>query len=458
MCEKSSNANVKSAGKPYWHSARYLTWFTADTAVASGAALRAVASALLVYALCGSLSVAGAFTAAMQIYGLALSAFGGTVVDRHSRRLMIGVNLGVQSAYGLFVVATLLAGRLTFVMYALAMVIMTTVSSLFGQATDAMMRSIVDDRDFAKAKTVNQGRDSTVEIVGGPLGGALYGIAPWVPYLVAGVICLLGAGCAFRLPSREQRSEDARVGAQGAEDADASASDTAESADDANGSGNGDADNGKAAGRGAFFDDFREGWRFFFSCRTVPAMTLLFMLFNLAGVGLQYGVQLHLVGAHTDSTLIGLVNAFAAVAGLVGALLANRLVGRLATGRILMLVLAVSIIGFAPLIASSAYPLLVAALCAAGLFTPLAEASALGFIFARTPDRMQGRMYTCVGVPCSVLAALSPALDGWIIDRLGFTALAIIYETILLLCLAMVLLLPALRGIPKPDHWSEAVL
>lgn len=45
---------MSETAKSFWHSAGYIPWFTADTASAVGAALRALAISLLGYAVSGS--------------------------------------------------------------------------------------------------------------------------------------------------------------------------------------------------------------------------------------------------------------------------------------------------------------------------------------------------------------------------------------------------------------------
>ncbi|NLW57179.1 MAG: MFS transporter, partial [Bifidobacterium pseudolongum subsp. globosum] len=47
-----------------------------------------------------------------------------------------------------------------------------------------MLRSIIGVRDYSKALSLNRGRDATISIAGNPVGGFLYGVAPWLPFLV----------------------------------------------------------------------------------------------------------------------------------------------------------------------------------------------------------------------------------------------------------------------------------
>lgn len=104
--------------------------------------------------------------------------------------------------------------------YPLLLVIATlgsAVSGFLGSATDAMLRSIIGVRDYSKALSLNRGRDATISIAGNPVGGFLYGVAPWLPFLVTVMIAaavlnygvsgiaatmLVGAFAAARLSDR----------------------------------------------------------------------------------------------------------------------------------------------------------------------------------------------------------------------------------------------------------------
>ena len=82
---------MSETAKSFWHSAGYIPWFTADTASAVGAALRALAISLLGYAVSGSTIAAGWLGTSSMIAQQVASVFGGTFVDRHDRKRRIVV-------------------------------------------------------------------------------------------------------------------------------------------------------------------------------------------------------------------------------------------------------------------------------------------------------------------------------------------------------------------------------
>ena len=83
---------MSETAKSFWHSAGYIPWFTADTASAVGAALRALAISLLGYAVSGSTVAAGWLGTSSMIAQQVASVFGGTFVDRHDRKRLIVAN------------------------------------------------------------------------------------------------------------------------------------------------------------------------------------------------------------------------------------------------------------------------------------------------------------------------------------------------------------------------------
>lgn len=166
------------ARRSFWQSHNYAAWFTADTASAAGSSLRALAVSLTGYAVSGSTVAAGWLGTAALIAQQVAGVFGGTFVDRHERRRLIIANaIAGICAWG--AVAALLAMHM--LTYPALLVIATAgsaVSGFLGSATDAMLRSIIDVRDYPKALSLNRGRDATINIAGSPIGGFLYGVRP----------------------------------------------------------------------------------------------------------------------------------------------------------------------------------------------------------------------------------------------------------------------------------------
>ena len=219
-----------------WDIPGYVPWFTADSATAIGVALRYLAVSLIGYKLTGSTTAAGWLGSLAAIAQQAAAVFGGTFADRHDRKTLIIVNATAGVICWGSVAALLMAGKLVFPVLLAIAVFESAVNGFLGPASDAMLKSIVDIRSYPKARSLNEGRDATINMAGIPVGGLLYGIAPWLPFLSAAVMYLLAGVAATRI----------RVGGNPRNGSD---------------SGNGDSDDdGGKAGGASFFRDFAEGW------------------------------------------------------------------------------------------------------------------------------------------------------------------------------------------------------
>ena len=171
--------------KSFWQSTGYIPWFTADTASAAGLALHTLAISLLGYAVSGSTVAAGWLGTLSMIAQQVASVFGGTFVDRHDRKRLIVANAVVGVLAWGTVAVLLLCNALSFPVLLLIAVFASGVNGFLGSATDAMLRSIIDIRCYPKARSLNEGRDATITMAGSPIGGFLYSVAPWLPFLVS---------------------------------------------------------------------------------------------------------------------------------------------------------------------------------------------------------------------------------------------------------------------------------
>ena len=187
-----------------WRTRGYPTWFTADTATAVGVALRTLAITLLGYHISGSTVTAGWIGSASMVAQQVCSVFGGTFVDRHSRRTLIIVNA----------LAGVLCWGTVFVLLGLnlmsvpTLLVISTASSaingFLGSATDAALKEIIAITDYPKARSLNEGRDAMVNMSGSPISGFLYGIYPWLPFLLSALAYAIAGVAATRLPNTKR--------------------------------------------------------------------------------------------------------------------------------------------------------------------------------------------------------------------------------------------------------------
>lgn len=193
-----------SGTKQLWHSSGYPAWFTSDTATAVGAVLRTLTISLIGYSVSGSTVAAGWLGSLSIIAQQGAGIFGGTYVDRHDRRTLIIVNAVVGFLSWGSVALLLMLGSLPFPLLLAIAVISSGINGFLGSAADAMLKSIIDIREYPKARSLNEGRDAAINMSGSPAGGFLYSVHPWFPFLTAALMYAVAGVAATRIPKQKK--------------------------------------------------------------------------------------------------------------------------------------------------------------------------------------------------------------------------------------------------------------
>ena len=181
----------------FWKNPEYLSWFTADTASAVGLSIKTLSLSLLGYSVSGSLVSAGWLGTLSLVAQQGLSIFGGTYIDRHDRKRLIAFNaLAGFVLWGTIAILGLV-NHLSFMVLIVLSVTASAINGFLGGATDAMLRSIIGVRNYPKARSINEGRDSTVNMTGSPLSGFLYSLHPMLPFFTASFMYAIAGIAAF---------------------------------------------------------------------------------------------------------------------------------------------------------------------------------------------------------------------------------------------------------------------
>ncbi|MDX6372588.1 MAG: hypothetical protein QOD98_1576, partial [Nocardioidaceae bacterium] len=138
---------------------------------------------LVTYAITGSALLAG-LAGGFELLGTALALLpGGLLADRvHRGRLMRAASgIGVLLYTSLVVAGAL--GQIT-VPHLFAVALLSgACAGLFAPAEMSAVRSVVPRDQLSTALSQQQARQHVASLLGGPLGGALYGVTRWVPFL-----------------------------------------------------------------------------------------------------------------------------------------------------------------------------------------------------------------------------------------------------------------------------------
>lgn len=374
---------------------------------------------LLAYSLTGSALVASA-AEAVFLLGLAGALLpAGVWADRTDRRRV----MRIASGSGVLLYASLavagVAGALT-VPHLLVVALLTGVAAgVFGPAEMSAVRAVVPKEDLPTALSQNQARQHVAGLVGGPLGGLLYGVARWLPFAADAVSFAVSWLMLGRI--RTDLSAPPRTG---------------------------------PARRPR--EDLVEGMRFIWSRPFFRVLLTWAALVNLAVNALFFVAILRLIQAGFDPVQIGLVETVAGVAGILGAIAAPWIIDRCATGWLTIL----CGWAFVPLLVPMALwnqPAVVAAAVGVGLLlNPAGNAGIGAYRVAVTPDALQGRVQSTMQFVSMSTMPLAPLLAGLLLSGLGggraVAALGVLT--------ALVALIPTLsrsvREVPRPRDWQAA--
>ena len=437
-----------------WGNPTYRQWFTADTASTIGAAMRGFAISLIAFSLTQSVVLAGWLATFSQIATHVSDVFGGTVVDRHNRKGLIIANavFGTLLWGTVFVLIALHA--IAFPIFAIVTVAASAVNGLLANATNAMLRTIIPTREYPKAQSLNQGRDSVVSIAGSPLGGVLYAVAPWLPFAVASLMYAISGVSAAQLRVDEHVRDMVTT------DRKSKRPDTASQAgctSDAVVAPDADATAERRTPRSFVRSSF-EGM----ALDAAQAHAAGDLRNRRAG---EFRAQRRVrrgepaTGEHPRGLrATRFVNTVMGVGMLIGAVIAARVCERVHMGTGLVVLSVTSLLTLLPMLFSSDYLVILASSLIVGLPIPTINSLLMGFVFAKVPSEMQGRVESASDMLSMIPTLFCSALAGSLLPRIGFGATIGLFLAVLAVNVVIALLMPSIRSLPAADHWDDASL
>lgn len=406
----------------FWKNPEYLSWFTADTASAVGLAIRTLALSLLGYSISGSLVSAGWLGTLSLMAQQSLSIFGGTYIDRHDRKKLVVFDALVGfSLWGTIAILGMV-NHLSFAVLTVISVIASAINGFLGGATDAMLRSIIGVRNYPKARSINEGRDSTVNLAGSPLSGFLYSLLPMLPFFVASFMYAIAGIAAFGLKTDNQQIEKTQVDKK------------------------------------SYGQDFLSGWKWSLKRKTVMLSVVAASLSNFGINGIQYAIQLNLTRMRINSTYIGLVSAGICLGMIVGSLIAGKISNTAPVGKSVCLAFAFISLMMIPMFVSGNYIVILICNSLIGVPFPIINSLLIGFIFAKAPNQMQGRIGVTLTAPSQMASAFCSAIAGTLLTAIGFRATVMVFSSTFFLGTFIIFASRSIRQIPSSAQWGKAVL
>lgn len=399
------------APTPLRHNRDFLALWGGEALSTLGSQISLVAFPLLVLATTHSPSKAGLVGFANQVPGLVLYLPAGVLVDRHDRRIMVLANL-VGAVAMAAVPVGLLLGHLPFGVILVAALLAGARQVVYGVAEQGALPLVVAPEQVKEAVVRNEARYGAALLAGPPLGGVLFGFARFVPFAADAVSYLASAVGAYliRTPLQEPRRGARRhVGAE-----------------------------------------IAEAMRWLWAQPFLRASALAVAASNFTWLAIELVLIVRVRQAGASSAAVGAMVALVGIGGLIGALLATRIVRAVPDRVIVIGSFWVETIILAALVLSRD-PYVLGAIAAVGaMFAPAWNAVVVGARLTLTTDELRGRVTSCARLISGGLMALGPLAAGALSQSLGTTGAILAFVGWQLALSLAATATPSLRaGLPK---------
>ena len=448
-----------------WRGTDYGWWLAADTSGAVGASLIAFAVPLMMLATTGSSAAATTTESICVVVQAVLGLAGGVIQDRYDRRTLMliwgasGVVLSAVAAAAVMLFgnapktnghgvnganAPAFGGPYAHVLpiALLCIVVLFSVrDGLLENTSNAMLRGVVPDEQLPHAMALNDARDSTVTLAGGPLGGLLMTVGHAMPFLASAVLSVLSMVSAWRIRRYWKRATVDDSGHSG------NADDAADDAIDVSG----------AITAAPRWRDALDGMIWLLRDRFQRHLIIAATMVTGASNAFLLLTALDISQGGSQLISAGFINAASAVGMLLGALMASQLVNRVPGGVLVGVMFALlaagftgaalvpSMVGKAIFVACSVLALPAGNAVLGGLSNTLVGKDKLGRVGAGSMVLQYGAYGVAV------------ALAGWGMQTIGYGPTCLILATVLVAAAAYALTMRSLITLPTPDRWAKHI-
>ena len=375
-----------------------------------------IAYPLLVLALTHSPAKTGIVSFARMLPGALLALPAGLAADHWSRKRLMIVADGVRVLATGSIAATILLDRVAFWQILVVAIVEGSASTLFGAAKAGALRAVVPPRQLPAAAAVRTGRDAAVRLAGAPLGGALFGVARALPFVVDAVSYAFStlSLVVMRTPFQEERDLDVS----------------------------------------SLRARLAEGFRFLWRQPFLRTCTFLFGLTNFIGPGVLLAV---VVIGRRQGLSGGEVGALLAAFGaclLLGSFL-SPLVRRVLPVRDVLVLELWTWLGCAIFLVRPSVYVLTAGILPTALAIPSTDSVVHGYRIAMTPDRLLGRSESVWATLALLIAPLGPLAAGILLSSVSARATIALFAATALVLALWGTLSPSIRAAPSLDELDQ---
>ena len=400
--------------KPLWRNRDFMLLQAGQLLSTFGSSISSIAYPLLALAVTHSAQEAG-YVGAVVFGPMLLFSFpAGVAADRYDRRtLMIVSDALGAAAVGTLAVAVLLHHALLWLILVVAFVD-STASVFFRAGNSGAFRAVVPQSQLADAASLSQARSATVRLAAPPTGGALFGIARWVPFLADAVSYTFSTISLLLMRTRfqERRERTERT-------------------------------------------DLREGLAFFWRMPFLRTTIAMIAASNFASAGVPLAVIVLAKNHGISSTGIGAFVALTGATTLLGSTLSPFLRRVLPMRAILLS----EFWGAAVYVAFIAYPsvyVLAAAFAAHAFWFPNTDSAVAAYSYTLIPDRLLGRVMSTSNTLRVAVTPLGPLATGILLSHTSPRITIVVLAVPVLVAALAGTLSPSLRRLPSLEAFPAA--
>jgi hypothetical protein len=382
----------------------------------AGTQTTSIAYPLLVLAITDSPAKAGIVAFARTLPAALFALPAGLAADRWSRRRLMIAADGVRVLAVGSLAAAILFDQIEFWQIPLVAFVEGAGAAVFSAAQVGALRAVVPPRQLPAAVGAQTGRQAAVQLAGPPLGGALFGLARALPFIVDAVSYAFStlSLLAMRTPFQKKREPDLA----------------------------------------SLRSRLAEGFRFLWNRPFLRTCAFLYGLTNFIGPGLLLAI---VVLGKRQGLSGGEVGALVAVFGaclVLGSLL-SPLVRRLLPVRAVLLLELWMWLGCAVFLVWPSVFVLTAGLLPAALAIPSTDSVVRGYGIAMTPDRLLGRSESVRGVIALLIAPLGPLTAGVLLGVVSARATIAVFVAAAVVLAVWGTLSPSIRTAPTLDELDD---
>jgi hypothetical protein len=354
--------------------------------------------------------VAGALGTVALVAGLVIRMPAGYLADRFDqRRLMLTCDLVRMVLIGA-VAAFSFAGHLPLALAFGSIVVSVVAMGVFRPAQNKVVRRAVPVDQLASAVSLNQARSYAAAIAAPAAGGLLIAVQPGLPFAVDAVTFAVSALCVALLPKTRQPAPAVQEG---------------------------------------ILRQLSAGWRYLIHDRFLRSSVLFFAVMNFVFAALGYGIVLG-AGTRPDGAVaVGVAMSSAAVAGLIGSLVAPYLQKRWSTQTIYAVGPAAATVLLAVAWLSGSTVAFVAAYSALCLLLPLIGAALSTSMAIAVPEEIYGRVTSATSFVSETLQPAGPFVAGLLLAALSLSGSSLAFAVAFGVLAVLALLLPAAQAVSR---------